>query len=295
MSDWTFAVIADSHLGQPDRAGVHNPASGTWAAARLRALAEPLVGCELILHVGDVIEHGTEDEIREAAAIFAAWPRPPVICLGNHDATEPGQRDRWPELYPAGFGDALHHSFEHRGIRFVILQTWWYDREETTLLDHWPRQGKCLWQVPDEQLDWLATDLAAHPATPTVVVHHPLSLPLTARLTGEADSHIPPPAAAAALDAVLNRHPQVVMLLGGHAHAHQIERAGGRWQIATGCLTEFPYEYRTVTVGAEGWRVATRRVPADEAMLPASEVPRPWVAGQPEDRERLLTIEVPVG
>ncbi|NUQ01774.1 MAG: phosphotransferase, partial [Armatimonadetes bacterium] len=250
---WRFAFITDSHLGLRG-GGVNNPGSGEYAAQRLRAIGPQLVGCDFVLHGGDLVEHGLPEEIAEARAILADWPCPTWLCLGNHDAVAPGQREAWPVLAPELFpGQRFHFSFSHQGLHFAVLQSWWRDPEGVAR-PYWVRQAGCLWVLPDEQLAWLEADLTAHRHEPTVVVNHPLSVPLTARLTGGVDEHTPPvPDQVAALRAVLAHHPQVKVLLGGHAHAHQIHRADGVCHVATGCLPEFPYEYRVITaLGAAG-------------------------------------------
>ncbi len=291
MSAWRFALVADTHLGQGNRAGVHNPSSGEHLAGRMRRLGEGLADCDFALHVGDLIEDGTAGQMAQAAAILADWPCPTYLCLGNHDACAPGDRERWPEHLPAALpGGTGPYAFDHGGLHFAVLHTWWEDREGV-VRPYWERQGQCRWQVPDDQLSWLDSDLAAHRGRPTIVVHHPLSIPLSARLTGtEATHHPARPETVAELDAVLDGHPQVFALFGGHAHAHQIERAGGRWHVATACLPEFPYEYRVATVEAGRLVIATRGLPADDGMLPAEQVPHGWVAGRESDRRRELPL-----
>jgi len=147
--------------------------------------------------------------------------------------------------------------------------------------DWWP----CIWHLPPEQLDWLAADLAAHREMPTVLVNHPLSVPLSARLTGREAIHLPPAEPLAELDRVVASHPQVILQLGGHAHAQQIERRRGIVHVACGAVSEPPYTYRVVRVEADALTVETRDWPARDAeMLDPDTWAQPWVAGRAEDQ-----------
>lgn len=287
---WRFAVVADTHLGRTAGNGVHNPGSGEAIRSRLVRLGPALAGCEFAIHLGDVIDNGEPETIREAAAIFADWPCPVRLCLGNHDAMAPGGRERWAAALPTAFGNELHYSFLHRGLRVAVLQSWWLDGDGA-MCDWWRSDWPCIWQVPDEQLSWLDSLLAAEPDVPTVVVNHPLAVPLVARLNGVADIHSPPRAQSAAdLLTLLRRYPAVTMLLGGHAHAHQIERRDGLWHVATGCVSEYPYEYRTVTVDGV-LTVETCPWPGrDDEMIDPSAAPAPWVAGQEQDRRAVIPL-----
>ncbi|MCC7493605.1 MAG: metallophosphoesterase [Fimbriimonadaceae bacterium] len=280
--DWSFGFVTDTHLGHAGGRGVHNAADAAGVAPRLRRLATDLAGCELVLHGGDLIDAGTWEQQRAFAALVADWP-PLYVALGNHDALQPGDRERWPDALPQAFGAAeLHHSFTHCGVHFVVLQSWWCDLAGEPQ-PYWVPAAGCVWQVPDEQLAWLDADLAAHAGLPTVVLNHPLAIPVVARVTGGSDDHLPPRAASADLLAILARHQQVELLLGGHAHVQQLESRAGLWHLAGGALVEPPCCWRRITLSATDWIVETLPV----LPTPASEeLGRPWVAGQPGDRAR---------
>jgi len=287
---WRFVIVTDTHLGQETSAGVHNPVSGDHLAGRFTTFGEALAGCDFVLHVGDVVDHGTREEIAWAAEAMRAWPCPVRICFGNHDARAAGDRDTWLELFPEGFpnsGPERQYSFTHRAVHVVVLQCDWLDPTDVPQ-PYWADRT-CRWRLSDAQLAWLDADLTAPRDLATIVVHHPLSLPLTARLTGTQDLHVPEPDPVAALQAVLERHPQVRLLAGGHAHAHQIEQVGGLCHLATGAISEYPYEYRLVEVADDRWTISTRAWPAaDGGMIEPASARTPWVAGQPQDRALLL-------
>lgn len=283
---WRFAIVTDTHVGQPTCAGVHNPVASEHLAARFAAFGQALAGCDFCLHLGDVVHHGTRDEIAAAAEVMRRWPCPVRLCFGNHDACAPGDRDTWRELFGEGFphaGDALQFSFTHRGVHVAVLQADWLDAADEPR-PYWVG-GACRWHLSAAQLAWLDADLTAHRDLPTLVAHHPLSVPLTARLTGSVAMHVPEPEPVAALQAVLSRHPQVRVLAGGHAHVHQIEIEAGVCHLATGATSEYPYEYRLVAVTGERWSLTTCPWPvADDGMTRADELRTPWVAGQAADR-----------
>ncbi len=157
-TDFHFVQLSDSHWGFDGP--VVNPQARTTlarAVAEVNALALPP---EFIVFTGD-LTHTTDDpqerrkRLREFKAIVADLQVRELRFLpGEHDAS----LDRGAAFQE--FFGPTHYSFDHRGVHFVALDN---------VSDPAARVG-------DEQLAWLAQDLAAldKDAPLVVLTHRPL-------------------------------------------------------------------------------------------------------------------------
>ena len=157
-ADFHFVQLSDSHWGFEGPA-VNPEARATLprAVAAVNALALPP---DFIVFTGD-LTHTTDDpqerrkRMREFKAIVADLQVRDVHFLpGEHDAS----LDKGAAFQE--FFGATHYSFDHRGVHFIALDN---------VSDPGARVG-------DEQLAWLAKDLATLDKDAPVVVltHRPL-------------------------------------------------------------------------------------------------------------------------
>ncbi|MFE0458045.1 metallophosphoesterase [Kitasatospora sp. NPDC058965] len=194
-----LAQISDLHLDGSDRARERAERVMDY----LRALPTPV---DALLVTGDIADHGTAAEYREAARILAA-PFPVLTCPGNHDARRPLRTALLGEPGADGPVNRLHLV----GGAAVLMCDSSIPGEDEGLLDR-------------ETLAWLADTLDALPVgTPALIAcHHP---PVTL--------HHPLPDAYTlqngdALTALLAAHPEVVALITGHAHTAAASTFAGR-------------------------------------------------------------------
>jgi hypothetical protein len=155
--DFHFVQLSDSHWGFE---GPPNPdAKGTLkkAVAAVNALADPP---DFIMFTGD-LTHITEDarerrrRLAEFRDIVAELKVKDVRFMpGEHDASLDSGK-----AFQEFFG-ATHYTFDHKGVHFIVVDN---------VSD--PRAF-----IGDEQLQWLAADLARLPDDANIVVftHRPL-------------------------------------------------------------------------------------------------------------------------
>lgn len=111
-NSFSFAVVSDLESGY--RPGVFD------VAAEQLALMHPA----LVLTIGDMIEGGTEDEVRlrqewdEFDARLKPLHAPFFHVGGNHDLTNKTQRKVWEERY-----GARYYHFLYKGVLFLVLDT----------------------------------------------------------------------------------------------------------------------------------------------------------------------------
>jgi len=155
--DFFFLQLSDTHWGFK---GPPNPEADVTlehAIATINAVdAQP----DFIVFTGD-LTHTTDDDgerrkrmVRFKEIVSELKVKDVRFLPGEHDAAPDGGA-----AYRESFGD-LHYSFDHKGVHFVAL-------------DNVSRAGA---GIGDEQLEWLAKDIALVSAQAPVVVlaHRPL-------------------------------------------------------------------------------------------------------------------------
>ncbi len=196
-----FAQLSDTHLdgGQPraDR-----------ARAVMASLVRGRAPLDAVLVTGDIADHGLASEYEQARSVLAA-PWPVLFCPGNHDG-----RAAFRRVLLGSEGDMpINQVHRMPGAIFVLCDSTIPDNDDGYLTD--------------ETLVWLDTELGVDPVTPAFVVVHHQPVPLHTetsdmiRLSGEDR-----------VAAVIERHPQVVAVLCGHAHSAAATMFAGRPLLA---------------------------------------------------------------
>ncbi|MFN3265694.1 MAG: phosphodiester glycosidase family protein [Deinococcales bacterium] len=161
-SRWRFAVLNDAHLFASGSGGFE--AQLTRAALRQIRASKP----DLLVIAGDFIENGTPEDFAFAKALFAeelgSTPPFPVYYMpGNHELF-PQTTGSINNYTAAGY--KLFQSFDHRGVRFILLNT-------ANARLHTPDVSQLL------KLDSLLQDAKQNPNIEHVMVfgHHPAEDP----------------------------------------------------------------------------------------------------------------------
>ncbi|MCX4903601.1 metallophosphoesterase [Streptomyces sp. NBC_00878] len=124
-------------------------------------------------HLGDVTEHGTEDEIARAADTFRTihGKVPYSVLAGNHDIKS-GDDQRGDSAYLAAFGPARYASMPtYRGASPDGYNTY-------HVLTAASRAWLVIaldWRASDRGLRWAQGILDAHPTLPAVLTTHDLA------------------------------------------------------------------------------------------------------------------------
>ena len=187
-----LAHLSDTHVD----GGVHSAERVERVMRYINGLPGPL---DAIIVTGDIANDGRPDEYKLARALLAS-PHPVLICPGNHDERSAYREGLLDEPAPAS--DRLPINAAHRigGALFAMCDTSIPGRIEGSL-----RDDTITW------LDRLLTDTG--PDVPAFVCfHHPPVLLHSPFLDGIRQY------GEERLATVLERHPQVVAVLCGHAH-----------------------------------------------------------------------------
>ncbi|TDD92586.1 phosphodiesterase [Actinomadura darangshiensis] len=191
-----FAQLSDTHLDQSEH-----------RAERAARVMDQLNGMPLdaVLVTGDIVDHGLPAEYEQARKVLASG-HPVLTCPGNHDVREPFREvllDEPPDDGP------INSAHEIAGARFLMC--------DSTV------PGKDHGLLDDETIGWLDSRLAEAPGKPAFVCfHHPpvrLQIPYVDEIRQYREER---------LAEIIERHPQVVAVLCGHAHTAAATTFAGR-------------------------------------------------------------------
>jgi len=142
-------------------------------------------GAETLLVMGDLV-NGTSDVstkrlLREVAALCDVFDGPIRYMHGNHDLDHVSKTDFYSAIGRAGEPSRFH--FECGGYTFICIDGNF--SPDGTEYDH----GNFEWQksyVPEEEIDWLRTRLAASLQPVIVVSHQRIDCPGTHSVVNDA-------------------------------------------------------------------------------------------------------------
>ena len=203
---FVVAHVSDTHFGN---------AMGE-AADRTRRVLEEILAMDprpdVLVHTGDVADHGLAAEYAEARQVLSKWDGPLAICPGNHDVRT-AYAQEFLDGAPGASRGWANRSHSVGGARFMMLDS---------LVDAVDGERQDHGVLAPEQLAWLDAELSWDPRPTFVCLHHPpveigvgLMDPIMLTEPG-------------ALAEVLGRHPHVVATLVGHAHTMAASTFSGR-------------------------------------------------------------------
>ncbi len=232
-----FVQISDTHVGFDKAANPDTLGTFREAVARIKALPTKPA---FILHTGDITHLSKPDEFDTADQILKDLNLPVFYTPGEHDTLDDGNGKLFLDRHGAGTWGTGWRSFDAAGVHFIGL---------VNVVGLNP-DGRG--RLGDEQIQWLAKDVAhLSSSTPLVVyAHMPLFDAYAPWGWGTSD-------AAPAL-APLRRFGSVTVLNG---HIHQvITKTEGNLTFHTARSTAYPQ----APAGTPGASPGPLKVPADQ-------------------------------
>lgn len=196
--------LSDTHVGADW--GVGDPIAGLRSS--VDAVLDLPQAPDAVLVSGDLVENRTDEEYERFLELVAPLDAPLHVLPGNHDDRSVLRR----HFGLAGSGDdPVQYAVDLGPLRLIALDS--------------TRPGEDAGALDPRRLDWLDTELRAHPDTPTLIaMHHP---PLWTGIPA-LDRMGLPDADRRALAEVLASHGQVARLVAGHLHRTMVGQVGGR-------------------------------------------------------------------
>lgn len=292
---WRFVQITDPHLGSQSDGQWNNRFLCSMMPDVMRCLKRDLAGLqpEFILATGDLASQQTRDAMFAARDLMDSLGFPYYPMGGNHDFVSEKTRAWFIEAFHAHLPiKRSYYSFTHKNLHFCLLDPWWVWADGTIS----PESEKSVaatinkglkgarWAVPQDQLDWLAEDLAQNKDRITVIASHYPAVPIPDRLRTPGLRDGGSLENGPELIGLLNRHPQVKAIFSGHVHLHFIEQIDGLMHVCTGALPEYPSEYRDIHVHDDRMEIFTNGL-SDSSFATRSLIPgKEWAAGEECDR-----------
>jgi 3',5'-cyclic AMP phosphodiesterase CpdA len=190
-----FVVLSDLHLAAPGQP-VNGLDAGARAAEAIAVIKRDHADAAFVLLAGDLADKGEVAAYHHLRDLLASLSMPVHLTLGNHD-----DRAAFLSVFGTGRDDPqgrVSEAIDAGGHRVILLDT-----TEPGLVGGRLCQGR---------LDWLATRLNEAQDRPVIVVQHhhanPLSLPVDDIILENAADYL----------AMLQRHPDIRLVIAGHVH-----------------------------------------------------------------------------
>jgi len=193
-----LAQLTDLHV----RAGDDDQTAARGLEAAVAAVLKLDPAPVAVLITGDLAEHGTADEYGLVRELLAPLTVPLHVLPGNHDD---------PARLASAFGTPGAHSVRAGPLRVVLCDTTLPDTDAGSM--------------DRTRLEWLDTELAAEPDTPTILAMHHAPIPIG---IAQLDTIGLPDADRAALATLVAGYPQVQRIVAGHVHRAAVGELGGR-------------------------------------------------------------------
>jgi Icc protein len=201
-----IAQISDSHIDKPGVFAFGRYDTQTAFARALEKIASEAQRPNLLLHTGDLTQHGDLAVYKRARAMLDATGIPYALMAGNHENTEAlravfADADWMPD------GIFLQYVIDRFPVRLICL--------DTTI------QGKMEGELCRERLDWLASRLAEEPSKPTMLAMHHPALRVGTRSVPAVNFRNEREFAD-----LVARYPNVSLIVAGHVHCILQARVG---------------------------------------------------------------------
>jgi 3',5'-cyclic AMP phosphodiesterase CpdA len=190
LDEFTFVIVSDTHLG---RRGSKTP-ERQWRQAIDEINAGP---GEFVLHLGDVVDTGGENESQYPlyAELRKTLRQPIREIPGNHDPVS---------LFEKHVAAPSDRSFDHGGVRFILFNNAHTDSH--------------LGFISPEQIAWLETECAAAQQKDLRIVFA-THVPIHTNTAPDRGWHVKPADGQTAFYELLQRHAdRVLAVLHGHFH-----------------------------------------------------------------------------
>lgn len=255
---FSFAHITDLHLDvKGTSTWQHREKSVPLFIDALRQIGR-LPKLKFVIFGGDQVHAGPRD--RDSLSVFQAWTRhldlPYYILLGNAEVSPiPGVSTMTREGYLMAWrgrglapGRSSWSVEPEKGVRIIGF--------DVTV------DGKPYGEAGPAALKWLTSELeACRKRRLVIVVTHQLLLPTHKGDAGPEGALWMVKNHTAVRD-ILDKYPNVRMVISGHHHASRVETVNGITYVADPAIVTYPCAFRVFTVSREG--IHLRNVGLDE-------------------------------
>ena len=211
-----FGIITDSHYADIDNKGTRYYRD---SIVKVREAVDLFNDSDLdfIIELGDMKDMAPGNDAKETIGYlqniekeFRKFHGPVYHVLGNHDMDCLSKEEFLAAVKNHGKADGkAYYAFTSKGVRFIVL-----DANYNEDMSDYCR-GNFKWTsawIPQEQLDWLESDLKSNKGRPVVIFVHQML---------DSFTDVTPKVFvrnAAQVREILENHPQVLAVFQGHHH-----------------------------------------------------------------------------
>ena len=255
-----FAHITDIHISGRDEADGLSASLASRLMRRCVAHLNTLSDLDFVLITGDVLDIASAAELDMFLELLQELRKPWHFVPGNHDgfidpqypsALKPREAAARIDPRLAEPAPDVQNAYWNRslspGVQLIAL--------DTRIADDWAGT------IEQAQIDWLQEQLATCQEDLVVVAaHHPLHQLGPHNTRGLLRKFIC--SNGAAIEAVLDRYPNVRLVISGHHHTNHLSLIDDgnvqRLRVVTAALGGYPCSYRTFRLQRQetGWQVS---------------------------------------
>lgn len=203
-----LAQLSDLHIREPGRLAYGRLDTAPYLRRAVQSILHLKQSPDAVVITGDLSDFGRAAEYDHLAQLLAPLPMPVYLMPGNHDDRDQLRRS-FPDHGYLGDEGFVQYAVKVGALWLLALDTCEPGHSHGTLCER--------------RLAWLEAQLDLHRGEPVMIaMHHP---PF-ATLIGHMD-RIGLLEGAAALEALVARHPNVERLICGHLHRAIDVRFGG--------------------------------------------------------------------
>lgn len=271
MTNLCFAQISDIHISS---LGDYAEILSGRAAGFLAAVVDNLnrqMDLDFVLITGDLFNTPTPANVALFEQTIQGLEKPYFIIPGNHDRRDPSEAEG---LSRREFARCFNPQFQARSAAPEAQAGYWSVavRPEVQLIGLDSIRDENWGGIIDTaQIEWLEQELAAHTGKFIILaVHHPFH-PL-APIDDDPDWRYFVCDNGPEMLALLDRYPQVKIVLTGHHHQTRADLLDQRLHLACPALAVYPCAYRLLHLeqtDTDGWQVEWSTHAATDASIRA--------------------------
>jgi DNA repair exonuclease SbcCD nuclease subunit len=278
-----FIFITDTHLGAhpmgyQQQRGYPEKLPKIVAGLKRWIAQQKNVG--FLLHGGDMVDACRADLIEQAVQLMPCY-----LCLGNHDLTCPDAVAQWMAHAPSLFvGRSPHFELVYPDCVVHVVPNHWEHCDY-----YWAQVQSPAFR--HGQLERISQAVTRYADRPHVLCTHSPVFGIEPKQTGFADPyHDPGSAFRRTMLDLLQRHPQIRLVLTGHNHINSLTRCGGAAIISSSAFAETPFEFKLIEVEPGQISVRTLNLRRQLRLGATYDFDKTFVQGRLCDRQVRLSL-----
>ena len=268
---------------------------------------------DFVVHCGDFTSDSSPESFEFGRKNLDRLPCPYYVALGNHDTFKPGSRKIAGEMLESD-GGSFSYKRTFNGINLILLDCAHWINSGGEDSEHMEQDaGFNKIGPPDHVLAWLEATCADDSKSPAILaMHAPVvakpRYPVGSFPGGGADGNDEPPDRQILEDGaslqhlvdevpnhgrlirIIERNPQIKLILSGHWHIHDIITRESQVFCSTGSMIEYPVEMRLVELSDRRVSISTVSIGegrfAEESLI--QKYRNEFTAGADKDRTFLF-------